>query len=85
MASIIRDDLWLCEDCAIVAVNNDWTGIDDARSADIDSGLARLDKLGHLVPNDARESDHRAFSMLPCHCCQSPLHGPRSRFALLSR
>lgn len=53
---IIQDDLWLCTDCLMAAVNNDYTGLDyyykeseaTKRMEEIQAGL---EKLGpHLVP-----------------------------------
>ena len=73
---IVRDELWLCDDCMIAAVNGDFTGLDyhygkdaDKRQADIERGL---EKLGpHLVPNfDSESSDGiEDFSRKPCVCC----------------
>ncbi|UCV26746.1 hypothetical protein [Ferribacterium limneticum] len=53
---IIAEDIWLCQDCLMVAVNGDYTGLDyyltpeqaARRVKEIDAGLA---KLPHLVPD----------------------------------
>lgn len=88
---VIRTDLWLCDDCTIVAVNDDPTGIDDdARVAQVYAGLAKLGP--HLVPDDHdpeecddEDYDHgrRDFSWHGCDCCGSRLGGSLTRFAIL--
>ena len=81
---IIDDDLWLCVDCTMVAVNGDSTGIeDDEREAEV---CAAVEAMGpHLVPNSDSETGEGQdeFSWRPCDCCGSSLGGARERFALL--
>ena len=38
--TVIRDDLWLCDDCALWAVNGDASGIDGERCAKVQNGVA---------------------------------------------
>ena len=81
---VIQDDLWFCVDCVMVAVNGDYSGIDDdARVAAIDAGLERLGP--NVVPDfdsDTGEG-HQEFSGCGCACCGSPLAGEMHRFAVL--
>lgn len=84
---VLRDNLWLCADCLIVAVNGDTSGIDsEAQIADIAAGLERLGR--GLVPNYDCETGEgiEDFMRAPiggCSCCQSTLAGGFHRFALL--
>jgi hypothetical protein len=87
---VIRDDLWLCVDCMIAAVNGDYSGLDYAygddaekRAGDINDGLEALG-IG-LVPNFDCDTDegHREFSRCGCDCCGSGLAGEMYRFAVL--
>ena len=81
---VVRDDLWLCDDCTIVAVNDDASGIEsDERISAVDEGLAALGP--HLVPDhDAETGDGvREFSNVRCDSCNTPLAGRRYRFAVL--
>jgi len=81
---VVKDDLWLCVDCTIVACNGDVSGIDDDdRVAAVESGL---DSLGpHLVPDFDSETGegHEEFSNRGCDCCDSGLAGEFHRFAIL--
>jgi len=95
--NIIRDGIQLCEDCLIVAVNGDYSGFDyqmngrgpeeeakrDARIAEVDAGLTRLGP--NLVPNFDSETGkgYDEFSVYPCGCCGTKLHGSRHEFAVL--
>lgn len=76
---IVRDGLWLCADCTIVACNGDASGIEsDERAAEVEAGL---DKLGPgLVPGKG----HNEFSWGGCDCCGSPLGGERHEFLILA-
>lgn len=83
---IVRDNIWLCQDCTIAAVNGDYTGFDD--QADIDDTNAGLDRLGvHLVADFDGESGDgiESFSWGGCHCCNRNANkgGDRHRFAVL--
>lgn len=90
---VIRDDLWLCVDCTIVACNGDYSGFDytygrdvearDKRIAEVDEGLAKLGP--HLCPNYDVENGHgiREFSACGCDACGSMLAGEMHRFAIL--
>lgn len=94
MAMIVaRDNLWLCEDCRIIAVNGDYSGLDytygrdeearDKRAAQIDAGLERLGP--HLVNDEGEDGEgYEEFMVRPCDCCmQSRAAGSRFRFAIL--
>ncbi len=87
---VVHDDLWLCVDCLMVAVNDDPSGIDcgseektDARIARIYQGLRELGP--HLVPDfDSDTGEGREeFSRRGCDCCGSGLAGEFHRFAIL--
>ena len=81
---VVRDDLWLCDDCTIVAVNGDASGVEsDARVAAIDAGLGALGP--HLVPDfDSETGDgYEEFARHGCDCCASGLAGSFHRFAVL--
>lgn len=96
---VIQDDLWLCDDCTIAAVNGDFSGLDmnpdtaDHRQSEIMAGLERLGP--HLVaddcdpdpdgdPADAREPGRLEFSWRRCDCCRASNNaGSRTRFAVL--
>ena len=87
---IVRDDLQLCDDCTIAAVNGDFTGLDyhygdqaDKRESEIEAGLLRLGI--HLVPDFNSETNRgiNEFSSRRCDCCTSRLAGSRHQFAIL--
>lgn len=92
---VIRDDLWLCVDCLMIAVNGDASSLDyyygdnaAKRLARIEAGLARLGP--HLVPDWQCDEDsgeitdgRREFSACGCDCCGSRLAGEMHRFAIL--
>lgn len=90
MAQILYDDLWLCDDCTIAAVNGDFTGLTyhyddcaDEREAEIVNGL---DDLGPgLVPAYDSNTGRGIleFSKCQCDCCQTRLHGSRHEFAII--
>lgn len=82
--TVVRDDLQLCEDCVIVAVNGDVSGIEsDERIAAVEAGLEALGP--HLVPDFDSETGegYDEFRTVPCDCCGSKLYGSRHRFAVL--
>lgn len=90
---IVRDNLWLCPDCMIAAVNDDYTGLDYSysepeatqRMEKIKAGLAELG-LG-LVPDFDTESgegfEEFTRPARGCDCCGSGLAGSFYRFAVL--
>lgn len=92
---VIRDGIWLCSDCLIVAVNGDTSGIDagsdDATAKRLAAICTGLDDLGpHLVPSfdsatgEGIEEEIGAYcTRQPCACCKTPLHGSRHEFAIL--
>ncbi len=81
---IIQDDLWLCQDCTIYAVNGDTSGIEsEKREKRVVEGV---DALGpHLVPDyDSETGDGiDEFSWRQCDACGTRLGGERTRFAVL--
>jgi hypothetical protein len=88
---IVRDDLWLCDDCAIFAVNGDLTGLDyhygkdaDKREKEVVKGVAALGP--HLVPDYDSETGEgeEEFMTRSCDACHQPrAAGRRTRFAVL--
>ena len=80
------ENLAFCEDCTMVAVNGDYTGLDyhysedeaEKRAKEIDDGLAAL---GAVYYDDSRDSDE--FSTRRCDCCGSNLAGQRDYFIAL--
>lgn len=81
---VIDDDLWLCDDCTIYAVNGDTTGIDDEkREREVVRGVNALGS--NLVPNFDSETNEGIdeFSRRQCEGCGTRLAGGRHRFAVL--
>lgn len=89
---VVRDDLWLCADCLLIAVNDDASSLDyyygDRAAERLAIIVAGLEKLGpHLVPDfdsetgEGIEEFYRPF--LGCACCGSRLAGEFHRFAVL--
>jgi hypothetical protein len=75
-------DAWLCDDCTIVAVNDDTSGIEsDERIAEVRAGL---DRIGNISCNDDSETGEgqNEFSSSRCDACKSHLAGSRTRFAV---
>ena len=87
-----RDDLWLCDDCTLYAVNDDLSGIDyylsgkeaEKRRKEVTKGVHALGK--HLVPDfDSETGDGiEEFSRTACDACGTRLAGGRHRFATLA-
>jgi hypothetical protein len=81
---VVKDDLWLCTDCTMYAVNGDTTGIeDDERERKVVGGVNALG--ANLVPNFDGETEEgiKEFSRIRCDGCGSQLAGGRHRFAIL--
>lgn len=82
------ENLALCQDCTIVAVNGDYSSLDyhyneqeaAERVTAIDTGLDKLSKLGHLCHSGL---DYDEFSWRTCDCCGSRLGGQRDFFHTL--
>ena len=80
------ENLAFCEDCTMVAANDDYTSLDyhyseegaAKRKQEIDNGLA---VLGAVYYDSSRESDE--FSTRKCDCCGSALAGRRDYFVVL--
>lgn len=80
---VIDDNLWFCADCTIVAVNDDYSGIED--EARCKAVRAAVHAMGpHLASNSSEDEGHDEFSWSACDCCGSCLGGSRDRFALLA-
>ena len=77
------DNLQLCNDCMIAAINDDYSGIPDNQHEPIKNGLAELGP--NLVTNfDTETNDgYDEFSSVQCDCCLTRLAGARYRFAVL--
>lgn len=83
---VIQEDIWLCEDCTIAAVNDDFTGFSSEEQ--VKKTKRGLSKLGsYLVPDFNSENNEgiKEFSNLSCSCCNSHLAGSRHRFAILGQ
>lgn len=81
---VIRDGILLCVDCLFAAVNGDVSGIEsDERVLAVEAGLERLGP--HLVPDFDSETNKGIdeYSVRPCDCCGTKLHGSRHEFAIL--
>jgi hypothetical protein len=81
---VVRNDLWLCQDCTIYAANGDLSGIDDAkREKEVVRGVNAFGR--HLVVDYDSETGEgeRSFSWSSCDACGSDLGGSRTRFAVL--
>lgn len=88
MAKVNIEDLALCTDCTMAAVNNDFSSLSllDPKEENkliraITSGLNELSCLGYLVPDSNREGDE--FSTRQCDCCKTKLAGRREYFCTL--
>lgn len=73
--------LFICDDCAIAAVNNDYTGMDDETATRVADGIRTIgEAYGHIVLcSDPETGDYERheFSRRPCECCGTHLHGGR--------
>lgn len=81
---VIRDNVWLCQDCTQVSCNGPH-GLDipEKTLAETVRGLARLGT--HLVPDFDSETGKgiRNYTWLACTSCETTLAGYRARFAVL--
>ncbi len=84
MATVIRDNLWLCDDCSIAACNADFSAIDNPeRENTIRHGLAMLGKEGYPVANN--DSETGRYSGVLAHYVRLLRHqAARLAFAVLS-
>ena len=81
---IIRDDIWVCDDCLFAIENGHTFSIEsEERVAEVWKGVRRLGR--HLSANWDSETDEgiRDFSWSSCDCCGSRLGGERHRYAVL--
>lgn len=82
---IIVAELWFCEDCTVMEVNGDSSGLDDDRYQECEAGFSRLAERD-LLPVSANFDEHDGeleFSRKRCDCCGTHLAGRRCRFATL--
>ena len=79
--------LWFCQDCTIAECNGDYSGMEDARAAEVAAGLSALSQSGHLAANwDSETGDGQEdFSRRQCDGCGTALHGYRARFAQFTK
>jgi hypothetical protein len=80
---VVRDDLWLCQDCTIYAANGDLSGVIDEKTEK--AVIKGVDRLGsHLVIDSGEDGEgEKGFSWSHCDACGSKLGGSRTRFAVL--
>lgn len=78
---IIRE-LHLCSDCMIAAVNDDYSGMEDDRAAEVEAGI---EAMGWATPDFDSETGegYEEFTWRWCDCCNSRLAGSRHRFVIL--
>lgn len=82
---VVQDDLWLCVDCTIAAVNGDYSGLgyglSEAEAAErmaaVHAGFKRLGP--HLVC----AGQEVEFMRRGCDCCLDGLAGDKTEFAVL--
>lgn len=86
MATVIQDNLWLCEDCHMAASGCDVTIVDQAQAKATEEGLARLAEDGRLMPDSDSETGDGCDVLMStrCNCCNVlHVHGFHNRYALL--
>jgi hypothetical protein len=84
---VIIENLALCEDCTLAAVNDDYSGLDyhytaeesTIRRKEITAGLKSLG--AGLCYDSNREDDE--FSTRTCDCCKTRLAGKRFPFIVV--
>ncbi len=81
----VLDHVWLCPDCTLAAVNDDYTGLDyHYNPEEAEQRAERIkDGLRELGPGLALADGRDEFSRAHCECCGDQLAGERQRFALL--
>jgi hypothetical protein len=85
---VVIENIALCVDCAMAAVNDDYSGLDYYYSAfeveqkirDIQLGLKTLGP--GLCYDGSREEDE--LSIRQCDCCRTRMAGRRIYFAIIS-
>ena len=88
---VIQDDLWLCTDCLIAAVNDDYIGLDyyydkedsTKREKVIRAGLTKLGPGLVWDANSETGEGIEEFSSRHCDCCGTHVAGQRERFIIL--
>ena len=91
MKEIIQDDLFLCRDCTLAAVNNDYSGLQyflsdqnlANRIEEIIEGLKSVEGILIIFSDSEGNCENDLFSRSRCGCCGSNLAGNRTRFAIL--
>ena len=90
MTTVLRDDLWLCEDCLSPVVNGDFTALDyhysepkaSLRMEEISAGMERLSFLVADFDSETGEGILE-FATKTCDCCGVRHGGTWHRFAQL--
>lgn len=83
----VLDSIKVCGDCLMVIANGDYSSLamypetEDKRRDEIDAGLDRLAKIGHVARLDSVKDDHLSYHS--CECCESQLAGSRHHCVLL--
>jgi hypothetical protein len=88
---VIRDDLWLCDDCTLYAVNDDLTGIDyylsgaeaEKRVKEVKKGVHSLGRNLVIASDSETGKGQEEFSRRGCDACGTGLAGARTEFAIL--
>lgn len=89
---VIRDGIWLCDDCTLYAVNDDLTGIDyylsgaeaDKRAKEVKKGVHSLGRNLVIASDSETGKGHEEFSSRRCDACNQPnAAGARTEFAIL--
>ena len=63
---------YVCVDCLMAIVNDDYTGIDDEqRYQEVKQGVERFGNHAYIDGHDDE------FNVNPCACCGTPLAGQR--------
>ena len=87
---VLKDYYYLCSDCMIAAVNDDYSGLDEDRYQEVKEGIEALPPntvpAGTVGDEDRglpeQEFFDQGFMHQPCDCCAAPA-GNRYLFAVL--
>lgn len=85
----VLDKIQVCCDCLMVIANGDYSSLamypetEDKRRDEIDAGLDRLAKIGHVTCGDSVNDD--LFNHHACECCESELAGSRHQCVILGQ
>ena len=76
---VLKDYYYLCTDCMIAAVNDDYSGIPEENYKAVKSGIESLPPNTIILSGEGGEV---GFRHTPCDCCGGPA-GNRYLFAVL--